>query len=60
MELEDEDNLISDSFDQSIYSYKESLYKTVPLQKGAGGGMILRIRNFVWKMRFLLDLNGAF
>ena len=37
MESEDEDNLISDSFDQLIYSYKESLYKTVPLQKGAGG-----------------------
>ena len=34
--LEDEHPDIEESFDQSIYSHKEKLFKTVPLHKGAG------------------------
>ena len=55
-------NLISDSFDQSIYSYKESLYKTVPLQKGAGGNQWNDTEDTELRLEdaILADLNGAF
>ena len=36
-DLESEDNFWAQDFENFIYKHKESLYKTVPLQVGAGG-----------------------